>query len=133
VDGVRDRVGVLCGQLERWPTTEKIIREAGAGAALDELRAALTGDAVDPARLAALLDAIEDACARSGLVGITSREHGYRPLPPGLPLSSAPAENAPRVCPLGQCDRVVFSGETDTEPMCVVSGGVSLRPFPVFP
>lgn len=71
---VGDRVGALCAQLSRWDSLEGIVRDGGAGEALDELVAAVRGDAAqEPDRLARLLDDIEEACAHRGLAGITSR------------------------------------------------------------
>jgi hypothetical protein len=44
VEGARDRVGMLCDQLSRFPDLHGIIRDAGAGGELDELLAALGGE-----------------------------------------------------------------------------------------
>jgi hypothetical protein len=37
-------MGMLCDRLSRWPDLRGVIRDAGAGAELDELLAALGGE-----------------------------------------------------------------------------------------
>jgi hypothetical protein len=125
VDGLRDRVGVLCSQLSRWESVQVIIREGGGGAALDELLDALRNGRADPGQLGRLLDVIEDAGARRGLPGITSREHGYRPLPPG----AAPRGFEAWVCPRGCCDRVVLPDDAEavSTPVCAVAGRTQMK------
>jgi len=127
----RDGAGILCGQLSRWPDLHGIIRDAGAGGELDKLLAALGGeDEPDQDQVLAWLQVIEDACASKGLVGITSREHAFRPLPAGLfPASDLSAW----VCPRGRCDRVVLPDEAQAPPACVVAGGTPMRPFTLPP
>jgi len=129
--GVRDQVGLLCGQLSNWPSLDGIIRDAGAGTELDALLAVLgSDDAPDPVRVAGWVETIEDACARKGLAGITSREYIFRPLPAGL--SGTPGAQA-WVCPRGRCDRVVLPEETVPTPVCAVAGGAAMSPFTVPP
>jgi hypothetical protein len=133
VVNIGDRVGALCAQLSRWDSLEGIIRDGGAGEALDELMAAVRGDAAQvPDQLARLLDDIEEACARRGLAGITSRGQRHLTLPPGL---SGPAEEGASpawVCPCSRCERVVFPEQAETAPMCVIAGA-AMKPFLVFP
>lgn len=63
----RDRVGMLCDQLGRFPDLHHIIRDACADKELDKLLAALGGvGELDQDRMLAWLQAIEDACARKG-------------------------------------------------------------------
>jgi hypothetical protein len=125
VDGVRDRIGVLCGQLSRWEAVEKIILDGGAGVALDELRTAIRDSQTDPGRLTELLDVIEDAGARGSLPGITTREHSYRPLPPG---AASPGIEA-WVCPRGRCDRVVLASDEPTaaQPLCALDARAPMK------
>lgn len=86
MEGVRNRVGMLCDQLSRFPDLHDVICDAGADGELDKLLAALGGvDEPDEDQVLGWLQAIEDACARKGLAGITSREHAFRPRPPGCP------------------------------------------------
>jgi hypothetical protein len=98
---------MLCDQLSRFPDhLPDIIRSGGAGQELDELLAALGGeDEPDKDQMLAWLNDIEDACASEGLAGVTSREHAFRPLPPGYETSGPQAW----VCPRGRCDRVVLT------------------------
>jgi hypothetical protein len=127
--GVRDQTGLLCDQLARWPELAGIIHEAGAGAELDRLLAALAGQGEpDPRELAAWLAAIEGACAALGLAGVTSREHAFRPLPSGF---SGGAEQLGWVCPRDRCDRVVLPEEAKpgTVPTCAVGGGTPMTAF----
>jgi hypothetical protein len=125
MQGVRDRVGMLCDQLSRWPDLDGIIRDGGAGGELDELLAALGGeDEPDKDRLLAWVQDIEDACASKGLVGITSREHAFRPLPEGL---FAAHGSRAWVCPRGRCDRVVLPEDAQAPPVCAVAGGAPMK------
>jgi hypothetical protein len=65
--GVRDRMGLLCDQLSRWPDLDGIIRDAGAGAELEALLAVLGGEGEsDEDRVAGWVEAIEDACTQKG-------------------------------------------------------------------
>ena len=125
MDGVRDRIGVLCDQLSRWESVETIIRDGGAGVALDEVRTAIRDGQTGPGRLTELLDVIEDAGARASLPGITTREHGYRPLPPG---AASPGIEA-WVCPQGRCDRVVLTGDDPTaaQPLCALAAHAPMK------
>lgn len=121
----RGRMGMLCDQLSRWPDLPSIIRSAGAGGDLDELLAALGAeDEPDQGRMLAWIQAIEEACARTGLVGITSRDKAFHPLPPGV---SPDSRVRAWVCPRGRCGRVVLPEETQTPPVCVVGGGTPMR------
>lgn len=130
--GVRDRVGMLCDQLSRWPDLRGIIRDAGAGGELDELLAALDSEGEpDPDRMLAWVQAIDDACARKkGLVGITSGEKSFRPLPPG---PAGDLDCRAWVCPRGRCDRVVLSEETRTSPVCAAANGTPMSAFTLPP
>jgi hypothetical protein len=131
VDGVRERVGMLCDQLSRWPNLHGIIRDSGAGGELDELLSALGGEhEPDQDRVLIWMRAIEDACARKGLTGIISREHTFRPLPTGL---SAASDSRAWVCPQGRCDRVVLPEEAQTPPVCAVAGGAPMSAFTLPP
>lgn len=127
MEGARARVGMLCDQLSRWPDLHGVIRDAGAGGELDELLAAL-GAQEDPHQdqILVWLQAIEDACARKGLAGITSREHAFRPLPAGL---YEDPDFPAWVCPRGRCDRVALPEEERTPPVCAVAGGTPMRVF----
>lgn len=123
----RNRVGMLCDQLSQWPDLRDIILDAGAGGELDELLTALGAeDEPDQDLMLACVRAIENACARKGLAGITSRDKAFRPLPPGT--SPIPGLRA-WVCPWGRCDRVVLPEETQAPPVCVVGNGTSMDPF----
>jgi hypothetical protein len=131
VAGARDRVGMLCDQLSRWPDLRGIICDAGAGGELDELLLALGGEGEpDHDRILAWVQAIEDTCARKGLVGITSREHAFRPLPPG-PFEASGLRAW--VCPRGRCDRVVLPDEVQAAPVCAVAGETPMSPFTLPP
>ncbi|MET7510455.1 hypothetical protein [Streptomyces albidoflavus] len=143
MNGVRDRLGVLCDQLTRHRTMAAEIEAAGAGPQLEELLGLLptAPDASDaPARLGALLDAIEDACARHGLADLDVRglEHirwGDARLPPGFALTPGGAAAAGAgqvdawVCPWGHCGRVVFPEEAASRPACA-AGDAPLRAYP---
>lgn len=127
VEAARDRVGMLCDQLSRWPDLPGIIRDAGAGSELDELIAALGSEELpDQGRVIAWVQAIDDACARHGLAGLTSRENPFRPLPIGLSEDAGPRA---WVCPRGHCNRVVLYEEKQTPPVCVAGGGTPMRRF----
>jgi hypothetical protein len=125
LDKVRDRLGSLCAELSRWASLDGIIRGAGAGPELDELLTAIGGGGLDPKRAQVLLDAVEEACKRRGLDGVT-RESRFRPLPKGTSVSSL---GESWVCPRGCCDRVVLAEETDDPPMCTVTGGRRMKRF----
>lgn len=150
MEQVRDRLGMLCDQLSRFPDLHDIIRAAGAGGHLDKLLAALKGeDKLDENQVFAWLQAIDDACVRSGLAGITSRERAFHPLPPGFgSLPSGfyePSDELPGgddqdegvsgsdpqawVCPRGRCDRAVLPEEVRILRVCAAAGGTPMRPF----
>lgn len=128
MEGVRNRVGMLCDQLSRFPDLHDVIRDAGADGELDKLLAALGGvDEPDEDQVLVWLQAIEDACARKGLAGVTSREHAFRPPFPGVSDSWA------WVCPRGRCDRVVLPEKARTPPVCAMDGGTPMTPFTLPP
>ncbi len=125
MDAVRGRIGALCSQLERWGTLSEIIRDGGAGAELDELTHALeSGIKLDQDRATELLDAVDAACAKRGLAGLTTR--AFRALPPGF---DAP-KTAAWVCPLRSCDRVVLPEEA-AAPLCAATGGRPMAHFQI--
>lgn len=127
-DRTRDRLGLLCTQLSRSASLERIIREGGARTELDRLRAAVSSDSTtDPAQLVRWLDAIEEACARWGLSGTTIRR--YRELPPDLPLPRVEAWT----CPRAECGRVVLPDEAGAAPTCVIAGQAPMKHFQVPP
>lgn len=143
MNGVRDRLGLLCDQLTRHRAMVTEIDAAGAGPQLEELldllSAAPEATASD-ARWGELLDAIEDACARHGLAALDVRgpadgRPGDGRLPPGFALapSGAAVNGADAVdawvCPWGRCDRVVFPEEAAIPPACA-GGDEPLRAFP---
>ncbi len=125
---VRDRLGLFCNQLARWPSLDAIVRDAGACRELDELLAAISGAGPEPERAGMLLDAIDEACRHRGLEGIT--RVGFQPLPKGMSVSSV-AEGW--VCPRGFCDRVVLAEESDEPPLCVALGGTPMKRYPSSP
>lgn len=131
---VRDRVGLLCDQLSRWPSLMATIQDGGAQAELDTLLALVASETdPDSKRVSDLIDLIESACARQGVVGLTSRDGvpggGITSLPPGM--ASTP-EVMGWTCPLGRCDRVVTSDETSNPPTCVAAHGPNtyMKPYP---
>lgn len=125
---VRERLGVLCDQVTRHATMAETIRNAQAGEALDRVLAALRGDAeVGDKELRLLLDAIDDACAAHGLAPVTVRGgRGYEPLPVGMGQVDPEPEPVKWGCPHGKCGRMVYAEETDSTPVCAVSGGGEL-------
>jgi hypothetical protein len=126
VDSARERLSRLCNDLSRWASLAGIIRDAGASSELDALLTVIgSGGKPDPERVRALLNAIEEACKRLGLDGVT-RESRFRPLPKGL-LASPVGESW--VCPRGCCARVVLADETDDWPVCVLAGGEPMKRF----
>lgn len=147
MNGVRDRLGMLCDQLTRHRAMATEIDAAGAGPQLEELLDLLlsttpdtSGAPVSPARLGVLLDAIEDACARHGLADLDVRgpvdgRPGDGRLPPGFVLTTdgAAANGAGPadawVCPWGRCGRVVFHEEAAAPPACA-AGDEPLRAYP---
>jgi hypothetical protein len=125
-DRVRERLGRLCDELDRWASLDKIVRDAGAGSELDALLAMIGGGGnADLEQVRVLLDAIEEACKRSGLDGAI-RGSRFRPLPKGL--SASPVGES-WVCPRGCCARVVLAEETDACPVCAVAGGTPMKRF----
>jgi len=127
---LRDRVGLLCDQISRFPTLQGIIADAGA---LTELTGLLTmlADPHEPdqARVGALLDAIDQACSKTGLVGLTSRTKG---LEAGLSLPGGLAADpglAGWTCPLERCGRVVIRQEADGTPTCAARQNTPMRPY----
>lgn len=141
--GIRDRLGQLCDQLTRHGSMATEIDAAGAGPELRELLAHLAaatdaGTPVHGERLGELLDTIEDACARHGLVTLDVRSPadarpGSARLPPGFgPPTDGGATNGTVdawVCPWGRCGRVVFPEETTGRPTCA-AGAAPLHAFP---
>ena len=129
----RERIGVLCAQLSRWSSLADIVRDGGAGDALDELMAAVRGSAPqEPDQLVRLLDAVEEACARCGLAGVTNRGNRPSALPPGLSGSVVGRARPAWVCPCSCCERVVFAEEAATAPVCAMADR-AMRPFQVLP
>jgi hypothetical protein len=133
---VRDRVGLLCDQLSRFPTLRSTIADAGASTELAELLTKLA-DAHEPdqARILALLNAIEQACAGVGLAGLTSRTKGFDvglTLPGGL---DADPGLAGWTCPLRRCDRVVIRQEAvgTTTPTCAARQNAPMMPYSLPP
>lgn len=122
-DFVRDRLGLVCEQLSRWPKVEGIVRGAGGGEALDALLAALATDTAPNAeRLDEWISAIEDAARRAGLQGIASR---FRQVP------TEPAEEWG--CPRGHCDRLSSLSEIPEAPSaCWIAGSTPLRKIPTY-
>jgi hypothetical protein len=129
VDDVRDRLGSLCAQLGKWASLDGIIRDARVGQELDELLTAIADGVLDPKRVRELLDAIDEACKRRGLDGVTQQSR-FRPLPKGTSVSSV---GESWVCPRGCCDRVVLAAETDDPPVCAAAGGTPMKRFPGSP
>lgn len=119
----RERLGALCNQIARHADIDQAIRDAGAEAQLDELLTAVrTGKAVDQDLVVELLDAIEEACARNGLTGITAVTR-YTP----LPFQQRGQEEPPTwICPTRSCDRAVFDDEAATPPHCAAAGAQML-------
>lgn len=115
----RTRIELLCEQLDHWPDVREVIQAGGAGGQLDELTELLrsTGS-FDPGHLIALLDAIEEAAAREGLVGVTSRPRG--PVP-DLPHGMHSAHTVGWTCPLRRCTRVVLFDESRETPTCATA------------
>ncbi|NUP49736.1 MAG: hypothetical protein HOW97_20865 [Catenulispora sp.] len=135
MSALRARLAVLCEQITRHADMDQIIRDAGVGAQLDELLSAVrdTGAGPDPARLTTLLEEIDDACARHGVVGVTSGSkhltsqpllNRYAPLVPGI--GGGHSEPPVWVCPLQRCARVVFDDESTTAPLCAAGGNVPM-------
>ncbi|MET8897092.1 hypothetical protein [Streptomyces albogriseolus] len=143
VKGIRDRLGQLCDQLTRHGSMATEIEAAGAGPELTELLGLLaTGaDAGAPdhgERLGELLDTVEEACARHGLVTLDVRgpadaRPGSGRLPPGFgPATDGGTANGTVdawVCPWARCGRVVFPEETADRPICA-AGAAPLHSFP---
>ncbi|GGP61312.1 hypothetical protein [Streptomyces calvus] len=141
MNGVRDRLGLLCDQLTRHRAMTTEIAAAGAGPQLEELLDLLSAAPdTSAARLGELLDAIEEACARHGLAPLDVRgpvdgRPGNGRLPPGFALTTdgAAASGAGTVdawvCPWGRCGRVVFPEEEAGPPACA-AGDEPLHAFP---
>lgn len=128
MSAVRERLGILCDQVARHADVEQVIRAAGAGAELDRLlhvvRTAQPDQRADPNVMTELLDAIEQACARNGLLGVTTVTR-YTALPTGFPRQ--PKDVPPTwICPLRSCARVVFDDETAAPPQCAAAGSTML-------
>ncbi|WP_194912880.1 hypothetical protein [Catenulispora rubra] len=128
---LRDRIGLLCDQLSRWPVLRTTITDAGAYAELTDLLSILTGpDQPDPARVQALLESIEEAGNAVGVVGLTTRMMGLDAgliLPGGLSADPG-AMVVGWVCPLGRCDRVVLPAEGVKTPMCAAGPDKPMTP-----
>ncbi|MET7783558.1 hypothetical protein ABZU94_39035 [Streptomyces mirabilis] len=130
----RDRVGLLCDQLSRWPSLTATIRDGGAETELHDLLALLSNQSdPDSQQVSELIEAIERACARQGLTGLTHRNGGspggITALPPGM--TGAP-EVVGWTCPLSQCNRVVTPEETSHPPACAAVPGPDgrMKPYP---
>ncbi|MFB7128262.1 hypothetical protein [Kitasatospora sp. NPDC056273] len=128
----RERLGSLCDQLGTWPSLRELISDAGAETQLNDLLALLTepGDP-DNALVAELLDAVEDAYTRLGMIGLTSRD-GVPPrialLPPGIAGQRAVIG---WTCPLDRCNRVITADETPLPPTCAAHGpNGPMKPYP---
>jgi len=127
---LRDRVGLLCEQLSRWPTLHATIRDAGAHTELDELLTILAAPKEpDRDRVLTLIDAIDQACTKVGLAGLTSRT---KALSAGLTLPGG-LEGDPSLagwtCPLHRCERVVISQEVDGTPTCAARQNTPMTPY----
>jgi len=118
---VRDRLGLLCEQLSRFPELEGELRDADGSEALDALVAAVADNAApDWTRLNDWINEIDAAARRTGLAYIADR------------LRGKPAE-APEVwgCPRGYCDRASSPNDMPGDPMiCWVAGSVPLSKLP---
>ena len=126
-DKFRDRLASLCDELSRWPSLEMTVRDGGAGRELHELLVLMDGELVpDPATISVLIDAVEEACNRQGLAGLTSRQAGMPAIPAGV---TAVATVAGWTCPKGRCTRVVTPDETTEPPICAVTGGRPMAPY----
>lgn len=119
---LRDRAGLLCDQLSRWPSLYTTAREVGRQTELAELLTLVTGPREpDQDRVLELLNSIDKAFAGVGLAGLTSRTKGPDvglTLPEGL-------KTAPGLvgwtCPLKRCGRVVICQEADGAPACAAA------------
>jgi hypothetical protein len=132
--GLLGRIGLLCDQLSMWPSLYATIRDAGARTELDELLTTLADPhEPDRDRIRALLDAIDHACARVGLAGLTSRSPGPDAgitLPGGL---DGPPGLVGWTCPLGRCDRVVTVNEAVGTPTCAAGHAAPMTPYTLPP
>ncbi|MFD5728312.1 hypothetical protein ACFWMT_19775 [Streptomyces sp. NPDC058368] len=131
----RERVGLLCDQLSRWPSLQTTIRDGGAEDELrDLLRQLASETAPDNQRVSELLDAIERACALQGLPGLTSRTSNnpvdMTTLPPGM---TDVRSVVGWTCPIKRCNRVVTPDETSQPPTCVALHDANGRMTPYSP
>jgi len=131
MDGaLRDRVGLLCDQLSRFPTLHTTITNAGAHTELAELLTTLAGShEPDQDCVLALIDAIDHACTKVGLAGLTSRIKTLDAslnLPGGLEADSGLAG---WTCPLQRCSRVVILQEADGTPTCAARHNTPMTPY----
>ncbi|MGW4380125.1 hypothetical protein [Kitasatospora sp. NPDC004531] len=122
MNAVRERLAALCDQITRHHDMRQFIDEAGAGPQLAQLLDAVTAEQPpDRRHLLDLLNAIEKACGRQGLVGITTASKQYTPLPTGF-AEPAPDEPLTWICPLRRCNRAVFEDEATEPPSCAAAG-----------
>lgn len=127
----RNRLGVLCDQISRWPDLCDIIRDAGAENELREiLNALICSENLTEEKMRQVLSwlqVIDNSCAHSmGLIGIASRQKAFHSLPPGL---SDDSDTQAWICPRDRCDRVDLSTESSLRPSCAMFQGILMRPF----
>ena len=117
-----------------WPTLYATIRNAGAHTELDELLTTLADPhQPDQDRVLALIAAIDQACTKVGLAGLTSRT---KALDAGLTLPGgldADPSLAGWTCPLQRCDRVVIRQEAGGTPTCAARQNAPMTPYTLPP
>ncbi len=135
---MRKRTGLLCDQLSRWPSLWDIVRDGGGEQHLTDLLTLLGTPDPDPTAVGLLIDAVEQACARQGLAGFSTRSESGDKFPSmtGLPpMPIPPTDVVAWTCPMDQCVRVVAPDETDGLPSCAVASGTAggkatpMRPY----